>query len=101
MERFIPIAIVCWAVAIVVARLWVVRDHRNFPSGIELARMEHRPFVHVLRTQDELEEAVRSARESERRGTDGVRSRTDRYEALIAPAAITQIRTERGATQPH
>jgi hypothetical protein len=56
--------------------------------------VQSHPIVHVLRTQDELEEAVRRAAECERRATDERRSRVDRYAAMLAPSTIVHIRGE-------
>jgi hypothetical protein len=90
MERLILLALVCGTAAIVVVRLCVGRVHCHFESGIEVVQLEPRSVVHVLRTHDELQEAVRRASEFERRATDGLRLRADRYDAMIDPIAIAQ-----------
>ena len=96
MERLVALALICGAVAGVLVWLLFTRVHRHLETTVETAPAEPRSFVHVLKTQDELEQAVRRAANFERRATDESRSRVDHYNAMIAPIAISQIRGERG-----
>ena len=59
--------------------VWLLLSHvhRHLETAVELVAVQPRSFVHVLRTQDELEEAVRRAATFERRATDESRSRVD------------------------
>jgi hypothetical protein len=95
-ERFILLALIGGAAAAVLVRLFVARVHRHLETAVELVPVQPRSVVHVLRTQDELEEAVRRAANFERRATDERRSRADRYEVMIARNAIVHIRGEQG-----
>lgn len=92
MERLILLALIGGAVAVVMVWLLLVRVHRHLEAAVEFVPVQPRSVVHVLRTQDELEEAVRRAANFERRATDERRSRADRYDAMIAPNAIVRIR---------
>ncbi len=96
MERLIPLALIAGTVAVVLVWLFFARVHRHLETAVELVSVQPRSFVHVLRTQDELEEAVRRAATFERRATDESRSRVDHYDAMMAPSAISHIRGERG-----
>jgi hypothetical protein len=93
-DRLILVALIGGAVAVVVVRLLLLRVHRDLGTAVELVPVQPRSVVHVLRTQDELEEAVRRAANFERRATDQRRSRVDHYDAMIAPNAIRHIRGE-------
>ena len=95
MDRLILVALITGAVAVVVGLL-LVRVHRDLETAVKLVPVQPRSVVHVLRTQDELEEAVRRAANFERRATDERRSRVDHYDAMMAPSAISHIRGERG-----
>jgi hypothetical protein len=93
-ERLILLAPICAAVAAGVVWLVLVRPHRHVEDVVEPIPLQLRSVLHVLQTQDELEEAVRRAANFERRATDETRSRADRYDAMITPSAITHIRGE-------
>lgn len=96
MERLIPLVLIGGAVVVSMVRLFIARVHRHLETPVELVPVQPRSFVHVLRTQDEMEEAVRRAATFERRATDESRSRVDHYDAMMAPNAISHIRGERG-----
>ena len=96
MEGFLPLALIGGALAGVMVWLVLARVHRHLETAVEMVAVQPRSVVHVLRTQDELEEAVRRAADFERRATDERRSRADRYDAMITPSAIARIGVGRG-----
>jgi hypothetical protein len=100
MERLISLALICGAGAFVMVWFFLIRAHRHLEIAVEVVPVQPRSVVHVLRTQDELEHAVRRAADFERRATDGRQSRADRYDAIIAPSPIVHIRGERGEQCP-
>lgn len=62
----------------------------------ELAHRDAPSHVHVLRNAEELQTALRRSAQSERRFAETLTMRADRYEALIQPAHITNIRANLG-----
>lgn len=95
MEGLVPLVLIGGALAGVMVWFFLVRVHRHLEIAVETVPVQPRPVVHVLRTQDELEAAVRRAADFERRATDERRSRADRYDAMIAPIAIARIEVGR------
>jgi hypothetical protein len=91
-ERLVLVAAIGGVMVAVLVRVFLARMHRHLEAAVELVPVQPRSVVHVLRTQEELEEAVRRAANFERRATDERRSRVDHYDALIAPNAIFHIR---------
>ena len=68
----------------------VLRSRRRGQE--EVAPAAPSPLVRVLRTEDELQDAVRRAAEFEERVLmSAVRTRRERYEALIRPPTLTGI----------
>lgn len=79
------------ALVLAVAAVAVVRyRRRNAPSIEEPAP---RSLVRVLRSDEELREAVDRAVRFERVLADTLQTRTRRYEAMVRPAPITRIET--------
>jgi hypothetical protein len=69
------------------------RRRRKMDSGVEF--LEPRSLVRVLRGEEDLKEAVWRAVQFERGAASVLMNRADRYEALIAPTPITDIRATR------
>ena len=64
MERLIPLALICGAVTVVMVWLLLARVRRQLETGLELVPVQRRSVVLVLRTQEELGEAVSVRRAS-------------------------------------
>jgi hypothetical protein len=99
-ERFISLALICGAVAVVMVWFFLIRAHHHPETTVELVPVQPRSVVHVLRTQDELEQAVRRVANFERRANAGRQLRADRYDALITPSPIVHILSELGEECP-
>jgi hypothetical protein len=73
-------------------------SRRRGRQCIETPPMRSRSSVHILRSRDELRDALSRAAHTERGIADTVRVRADRYEALVVPAPVAAIRSERRLT---
>ena len=68
---------------------------RHGEPNLEAPHPPQRSNVHVLGSDEELRDALRRSAQAERAAIDRLRTRADRYEALIASAPITDIRSKR------
>jgi hypothetical protein len=65
-------------------------DHPSSDNGAA-----PRSNVHVLESEEELQEALRRSAQFDRAISDKLRDRALRYEAMIAPTSITHIGIDR------
>ncbi len=72
MARLIPLVLIVGVAVVLMVSLFFARVHRRLETAVELVPVQPRSFVHVLRIQGELEEAVRRAATFERRATKAV-----------------------------
>lgn len=79
------------ALVLTVAAAAVVRYRRK--SALSVEEPAPRSMVRVLRSDEELREAVDRAVRFERVLADSLQTRTRRYEAMVRPAPITRIET--------
>ena len=93
------------AVALVVSTLgciacirYVMKSRRKGGEGVDTVPMRSSSSVHILRSCDELRDAVSRAARTERGIADSMRARADRYEALVVSAPVADIQSERRLT---
>ncbi len=80
------------AVLLVVLGLSVIRGRRRAEVTATGAPEQPCSVLHILRSEEELDDALRRAARFERGVAEAAGRRADRYEELIAPAPITEIR---------
>jgi hypothetical protein len=73
----------------------MTRHHRRGHPSSEDIGPEPRSNVHLLKSEEELQDALRRSAEFDRVIVDKLKERANRYEAMIAPASITQIGIDR------
>lgn len=63
-------------------------------------RVEPRSLVHLIEGEAELRDAIRRAAQFDRDAAEAFNARADRYEAVVPPGPITNIRGGRGPKAP-
>jgi hypothetical protein len=73
----------------------VTRHRRHGHPSSEPVGREPPSNVHLLKSDEELQEALRRSAEFDRAIVDKLRDRANRYQTMITPASITQIGMDR------
>lgn len=95
LDLVVPILVGLFAIAAILVVAW----RRRAGSRPKVAPVVPSPRVRILKSREELEEAVRRAAAFERSSAEVLEQRAEHYEALLAgPASITEI--PRSPVQP-
>jgi hypothetical protein len=73
----------------------VIRRRPPHRLNSEVRHLEPHSNVHVLRNEEELQEALRRSARFDQSILDKHQARADRYKALMASAPVTEIRPTR------
>lgn len=79
---------------------FVASSRMKSRTEVEIVPLRSPSSVHILRGGEELRDALSRAAHTERGIADSVRARADRYEALVVPSPVTEIRPERRLATP-
>ncbi len=82
MKLIFPLWFGCGIAVLVALGLLLTRVLRHDDLGVEVARCKTRSVLHLLHSDEELQDVV-------------LRARPNRCEALIAPASMTSVRADR------